>query len=90
VIGSTGPRHHFQQQHKGKSFSIPELEANLMEIIHLNKDKYDAKQESKIQYPEKGELASEMTGLNKSLGQNMEENRQNVIIAQQKEMLPNL
>jgi len=87
VLGSTGPRHLFQQQHKGKSFSIPELSANLMEAINLDKDEPDAKQEAKLQYREEGELASEMTRLKKSLGQKVEENRQKVIISQQKEML---
>ena len=75
VLGSTGPRHLFQQQHKGKSFSIPELSANLMEAINLDKDEPDAKQEAKLQYREEGELASDMTRLKKSPGQKVEDKR---------------
>ena len=61
-----------------------------MEVINLDKDEPGANQEAKLQYRDEGELASEMTRLKKSLGHKVEENRQKVIISQQKEMLPKL
>ncbi|MES9884866.1 MAG: hypothetical protein ABW185_28810 [Sedimenticola sp.] len=88
ILGSKGPKELFQQQHKGKIFSIDQLEEHLKQILILNEDTETEVDEPTLSYRPTEEVKQVVLSLKTQLKGRIEEGRTKIIISQQKNQLP--
>ena len=92
VLGCKGPKELFQQQFKGKVYTVNELESNLRQIMLLNGNAETETAEPKLVYcsPEDAEELVHVSSLKSQLRGKVEEGRLKILISQQKNLLPKL
>jgi DNA-directed RNA polymerase subunit H (RpoH/RPB5) len=88
VLSSKGSKELFQQSHKGKQFSLEDLQRNIVEVINLNLEEVSKPSEPKLIYKEPVQVENDVMTLKISLSGKIEDNRKEVLISQQKQLLP--
>ena len=88
VLGSKGPKENFQQVIKGKTFSLKELEANLLEIIEINSESEEQAHQSELLYRPIEEVCIQMQSEKFNMAQKLEKGRRKIMVSQQQCLLP--